>query len=172
MSRFARAIFALSLMMPIVLASFIKFACDWLDLGINILVGVFLCFLMIKLLKFYLLRISNQISPEYETFIRISPRKNSTVVFFIIYIVPILFSDKISIYPAVGLAVLLFILLFFVNVIDDNPLLRVMGYRVYDVETSAGLTLMLISKKTPQQLLNRPIAFCTLDDSCILEVNK
>ena len=130
MSRFARAIFALSLMMPIVLASLIKFACDWRDLGVMILVGVFLCFLMIKLLKFYLLRISNQISPEYETFIRISPRKNSTVVFFIIYIVPILFSDKISIYPAVGLAVLLFILLFFVNVIDDNPLLRVMGYRV------------------------------------------
>lgn len=85
---------------------------------------------------------------------------------------PILFSDKINLYHAAGLAVLLFILLFFVNVIDDNPLLRVMGYRVYDVETSAGLTLMLISKKAPQQLLNRPIAFCMLDDSCILEVNK
>ena len=119
MSRLARAIFALSLMTPIVLASLIKFACDWFDLGAMILVGVFLCFLMIKLLKFYLLRISNQISPENETFTRISPRKSSAVVFFIIYIVPILFSDKINLHHAAGLAVLLFILLFFVNVIAD-----------------------------------------------------
>jgi hypothetical protein len=69
--------------------------------------------------------------------------------FFVAYVLPMFFAKAINIEP-LGLALFVGLLAFVIwgtHSIQVNPLLGVFGYHFYEVDTQAGISFLLITKR-------------------------
>lgn len=170
MSYFARAIINLTIVAPIVFAAVLSYASDIKSFIIHFGLGLFvLCTICVGITGWYIRWLKKQ-SLEQCTFVKAVPCNNSVLIFIIVYTIPILSGDVIGLYRMLGIILLCFLALFFINVITDSPFLRILGYRIYEVETEKGLGLFLLSKKTdPREILNKKVLYHRIDACTLLE---
>lgn len=110
--------------------------------------------------------------PDQITLSRISPKGAEALNYIATYIIPFVSFSTQKLNDVVAIGLLLMVLgLVYVqsNLIHINPMLSAFGYGVFEVETSNGLHLFLVSR-TASVRRRSSIRVVRLSDSVYLEV--
>lgn len=82
--------------------------------------------------------------------VSVKPADNDLVTFVLTYLLPLVGQGNSSVdMPAIAFAVaLLFLIVLSTHAYHTNPLLALMGYHFYEIESSNGVTYSVISKRS------------------------
>lgn len=88
-----------------------------------------------------------------EMIVSVSQRREGLVLYFMSYIMPFFLNGATSIRFWVFCIVILLVASFVSSGIANNPMLRLLGFKFYDVQMKSGITQLYISKQSPQQII-------------------
>lgn len=175
LTKYGRAIFSLAAVAPLVctllinyyikeqICSFIKM-CIYIGIFILIFVGAVL------LLRSYI-RINSNKEPFCEKFSSISLIRSNPIVFVLVYLLPIITSQTLTLFQSILFGIILFCCLFVVHSVALSPILYLLGYRTYKVTSSTNCEFVLLSKKDIISNINE-IKYYKIDPFTFVEKAK
>lgn len=118
---------------------------SWLEVCRPIIIAILLVIICMGILNFSSKHI--QITPFYVESIK--PADSGVINFFIAYLMPLvtISSQQINHNTVTFIAVLMAFVTWTTNSYSINPLLCMVGYHFYEVETSGKITCLIISRK-------------------------
>jgi len=117
------------------------------------------------------LRAANQLAPHNVTVTRVVSRDAEAMAYIVTYLIPFLGislsdpTDAVSLGIMFGLIAVLYVR---TDLIYINPILSLLGYRLFEVETEGGKTSALVCKRDYVKT-GSLIAIVSLDDYVLLE---
>lgn len=88
-----------------------------------------------------------------EMIVSVSQRREGLVLYFMSYIMPFFLNGSTSTRFWVFCIVILLVASFVSSGIANNPMLRLLGFKFYDVQMKSGITQLYITKQSPQQII-------------------
>ncbi len=133
----------------------------------TLLVLVFLSNLTLILL----LKDSRRVQPKIHVVRKAATRNSEALNYIVTYIIPFLSFDSSNTIDILSLLILLFVMaIIYVNshLLYTNPMLSIIGYKIFKVQTDAQCSMVLISKK--ERMKPMKIKGVHLTDDIYLEV--
>lgn len=119
----------------------------------------------------FLLKESKRLEPEPYVVSKVVTRNSESLNYIVTYIIPFLSFDLSSTVDILSLLILLLVMaLIYVNsdLLYTNPMLSIIGYRIFQVQTDTEDTMIFISKK--ERTNRKKIKGVHLTDDIYLEV--
>lgn len=153
MSKFAKFLFVLTSLAPVLAAFGVKELIDLeADESKATAYSLFAIAAILPILCWLLLVFAKKHLEQKE--LRITKFKTTdkeVLAFLIAYLLPLITKDTFDLEKNLWVTVFVFVILFFTiyhsNAFHFNPVLALIGYHFYEVESDTGMTYMMISKR-------------------------
>ena len=175
LTKFARGIFSLAAVMPLVSTllincALIQYSGDLIKMGYLIVFSIIIFCCAVLLLRFYItLNFSKE--PCNEKFESISLIRSNPIVFVLVYLLPIITSQSLSLFQSILFGTILFLCLFVVHTVALSPILNLLGYRIYKVSNSENCEFVLLSKRDISSI-TKEIEYYKIDPFTFVEREK
>lgn len=172
LTKFARGLFSLAAVMPLVFTLIVNYAITHYQYDISsaciwIAIAIFALIVPIIILRGYLkLNLSKQ--HLRQQFVSISLIRSNPIVFVLVYLLPIVISQSPTLFQSIFFGTVLFACLFMVHTVALSPILSVLGYRIYKVTSSENCEFVLLSKRDIKRA-NAEISFLKIDNFTFIE---
>lgn len=144
-----RAIFSLAAVSPLLMVIFINYVLDCQDFIKKIafiISGIFI-FIVSLICSYIYIKVCTKRAALSERFKNITLVRNNPLLFVLVYIVPLISGNSLSFAQLLVLGIFLFMSLLIIKTVAISPIIAVLGYYVYQVESSSGCNFLLLSKK-------------------------
>lgn len=137
----------------------------------NFAVAFGACFLarvLLIIIFYFIKRNCNTFRLDQSEIATVNPKRGCLQLYFMAYLMPLFLGDSSAISFVVFCILGLIIASLFDNSIVNNPMIYTLGYQFYEIQTNMGITYLLISKKSPQNIV-RGIDGIIYDDNTVIQ---
>lgn len=175
LTKFARGIFSLAAVMPLfstllINCALIQYSCDLIKMGYLIVFSIIIFCGAVLLLRFYI-RLNFSKEPCNEKFESISLIRSNPIVFVLVYLLPIITSQSLSLFQSILFGAILFFCLFVVHTVALSPILNLLGYRIYKISNSKNCEFVLLSKRDISSI-TKEIEYYKIDPFTFVEKER